>query len=99
MSHSITLTWVAPTNTSVTSYDVRRALVTAGVDGPFVEISNPEPTATTYVDNGPFVEGATYAYEVLARNSAGESVPSAEVRATIPFLVPDAPTALVAKAV
>jgi hypothetical protein len=99
MAHSVVLTWVAPaTGGTPVSYDVKRALVTAGVVGAFASIANPEPTATTYTDLGPFVEGDTYSYEVSSVNSAGESTPSTSVTVTIPVSLPQPPTGLVAVA-
>lgn len=97
MSHSVKLTWNAPTTGSaVVSYDVKRADVSlSGTVGPFVSIASPEPTATTYTDNGPFLEGATYEYEVCSVNPSGESTPCPAVTAKIPFSIPDAPTNLV----
>lgn len=100
MAHSVTLTWVAPTTGDApVSYDVQRALVTAGVVGAYASIANPEPTALTYTDNGPFAEGGEYAYQVASVNSAGESAPCAAVEVTIPISQPNPPTGLVAKAV
>jgi hypothetical protein len=95
MSHSVTLTWVAPTTGTVVSYDVQRALVTGGTVGAYASIASPEPTTTTYTDVGPFVEGDTYSYQVCSVNSAGESSPCPSVTALIPFSVPGAPTGLV----
>lgn len=98
MAHSVTLTWSAPAGgAAVATYDVQRALVTGGVVGAFASIANPEPSATTYIDLGPFVEGATYEYQVSSVNPAGESTPCPAVTATIPFSVPGTPTGLVAK--
>lgn len=98
MSHSVTLTWTPPVGGAIPlTYDVQRAPVVGGVVGAFVSIDTPEITAATYVDNGPFVEGSSYAYQVCSVNSAGESVPCAEVTVIIPFSIPGAPTNLVAK--
>lgn len=97
MSHSVKLTWNAPAaGSTVASYDVQRALVTSGIVGAFTSIASPFPTATTYTDNGPFTEGATYSYQVCSVNAAGESTPCPAVTAKIPFSLPDAPTNLVA---
>lgn len=95
--HSVKLTWVPPVaGATVASYDVQRALVNAGVIGAYASIAS--PTAPSYTDLGPFVEGQTYEYQVMAVNAGGESVPCPAVAAKIPFSVPDAPTNLVAVA-
>jgi|ERR1700677_63381 len=99
MAHSVALTWTPPTaGGTVVSYDVKRAPVTAGVIGTYASIASPEPTAATYTDLGPFVEGNQYSYDVSSVNSAGESAPCTAVTVTIPFSLPDAPTNLVATA-
>lgn len=94
MPHSVTLTWIPPTSGTVVAYDVKRAPVTGGVTGSFVSIANPEPTTATYVDNGPFVEGAQYAYEVCSVNPSAESVPCQAVVVTVPYFPPNPPTGL-----
>lgn len=92
MSHSVTLNWDAPVaGQTVASYNVKRATAQSG---PYTIVGT--PTAHLFVDNTNLVEGTTYWYEVTAVNSAGESAPSAAVSAAIPFLVPSAPTGLVA---
>lgn len=91
MAHSVTLTWVAPATGTVTSYNVKRASAAAG---PFTAVGT--ATSPTFVDTANLTEGQTYFYEVTAVNSAGESAPSGEVTAIIPFSVPSAPTGLVA---
>lgn len=96
MAHKVVLTWQAPATGTVASYDVKRAPVTGGVIGAFASIANPEPTTTTYEDDGPFTEGAVLAYEVASVNPAGESAPCAAVTVTIPFSAPGVPTNLVA---
>lgn len=98
MAHKVVLTWQAPTTGVVTSYDVKRAPVVNGVLGAFVSIANPEPTVTTYEDDGPFVEGQTFEYEVCSVNPAGESAPCPAVTEIIPFSLPGAPTNLVGEA-
>jgi hypothetical protein len=94
MSHSVVLTWIAPTaGDAVVSYDVKRAPASAGVIGTYASIANPEPTATTYTDTT-VVAGNEYSYEVCSVNTAGESVPCSNVLVTIPVSVPNAPTGL-----
>lgn len=96
--HKVILTWTAPsTGSTVASYDVQRALANQ-TPLVFVSIANPEPTTTTFTDNGPFVEGQSYEYQVSSVNPAGESSPCPEVTVTIPFSVPASPTGLVATA-
>lgn len=99
MAHAVNLTWVAPVGGgTVVSYDVQRAPIVQGVIGQFASIANPEPASTAYTDNGPFVEGQQYEYQVRSVNSAGESAPCPEFTVTIPFSVPNAPTGLVGTA-
>lgn len=93
MAHSVTLNWAAPAGSVVTAYNVKRAATAAG---PFVQIGT-SPT-TSFVDTN-VVEGQTYFYDVTAVNSAGEGAPSNTANASVPFLVPGAPTNLVATAV
>lgn len=97
--HSVILTWIPPTSGgTVVSYDVKRAPVVAGVTGTYASIASPEPTAATYTDIGPFVEGNQYSYDVSSVNSAGESAPCTAVTVTIPFSLPQPPTGLSAVA-
>jgi fibronectin type 3 domain-containing protein len=94
MTHQVVLTWTAPTTGDApTSYDVKRAPVTAGVVGTFASIASPEPTATTYTDTA-VVAGQEYAYEVCSVNAAGESTPCPDITVTIPVSAPNPPTGL-----
>jgi hypothetical protein len=94
LAHSVVLTWVAPTSGDpVTSYDVKRAPAPGGVIGAYASIASPEPTTTTYTDTA-VVGGTEYAYEVCSVNSAGESVPCADILVTVPLAVPLPPTSL-----
>jgi subtilase family serine protease len=84
----ITLSWSAPSGTSLT-YNVYRGatsgsetLLTTGV------------TTVNYADTG-LTNGSTYYYQVTAVNSVGEGARSIEVSAT-PATVPGAPTSLTA---
>lgn len=96
MAHRVDLNWLAPVSGSApTGYNVYRK--DTGSAAAFALIGS--SATLTFTDNDPnFVEGKSYDYEVTAFNTIGESVPSAAVSATIPFLVPDAPTDLVAEA-
>jgi fibronectin type 3 domain-containing protein len=89
MSHQAVLNWVAPTiGDPATSYNILRAAAQAG---PFVSIGT--STTTSYTDTS-VIAGTTYWYEVESVNSAGDSVPTAAVSATIPLAVPQAPSNL-----
>lgn len=92
MSHQINLTWAAPVGSTVVSYDIKRGTVKGS------EVSIGSSTAPSYVDTANLVEGTTYFYVVDSVNTAGESGPSNEVTATVPFSLPGAPTNLVAVA-
>ncbi len=92
MAHSVTLSWTAPTSGTPTSYNIKRSTVKGG------ETTEATSATTSYVDTVSLVEGTTYYYVVTAANSAGESGPSNEVAALVPFSVPSAPTNLVATA-
>ena len=94
MAHQVVLSWIAPVGGDApTSYDVKRAPVTAGVVGAFASIASPEPTATTYVDTT-VTAGTEYAYEVCSVNAAGESTPCPDITVTIPVSAPNPPTGL-----
>jgi hypothetical protein len=98
MAHQVILTWVAPTTGDpVVSYDVKRAPAPGGVIGTYVSIASPEPTTTSYIDTA-VTAGSEYSYEVCSVNASGESVPCANVLATIPLAVPQPPTGLAAVA-
>lgn len=92
MSHQVNLTWEAPVGSTVVSYDIKRGTVKGE------EISIGSSTVSSYIDTANLVEGVTYFYVVDSVNTAGESGPSNEVTATIPFSIPSAPTNLVAVA-
>lgn len=90
----VVLTW----NTSLTavSYNVKRATVSGG---PYTAIST-AVTATTYTDTA-VTNATSYYYVVSAVNASGESVNSAQVKATPAAPVvppPAAPTSLSATA-
>lgn len=93
MAHSVTLNWVAPAGSTVTSYNIKRGTSAAG---PFTQIGT--SATTSFVDTN-VTEGQTYFYDVTAVNTAGEGAASNTASASVPFLVPGAPTNLVATAV
>jgi fibronectin type 3 domain-containing protein len=92
MAHQVSLTWVAPTNTTVTSYNILRGTVKGQ------EVALGTSTTPSYVDTANLVEGDTYFYVVEAVNAQGVSAPSNEVSVTVPFSLPNPPTNLVAVA-
>jgi hypothetical protein len=65
--HSVSLTWVASTSTSVTGYNVYRS-TTSG--GPYTEVNSSLVTETTYTDST-VQAGETYYYVATAVNSQG----------------------------
>ena len=93
MAHTVTLNWVAPSGSVVTSYNVKRATAAAG---PFAQIGT--STTTSFVDSN-VTEGVSYWYEVDAVNATGEGAPSNVASASVPFQIPGAPTGLVATVV
>lgn len=93
MAHSITLSWSAPASGAPTSYNIKRSTTKGS------ETQVGTSSATSYVDTANLVEGTTYFYVVTAVNAGGESGPSNEVTALVPFSTPSAPTNLVATAV
>ena len=90
MAHTVTLYWVAPSGSVVTSYNVKRA---TSASGPFTSIVF--VSTTSFVDSN-VVEGQSYFYEVDAVNATGEGAPSNVASASVPFQIPGAPTGLVA---
>jgi FtsP/CotA-like multicopper oxidase with cupredoxin domain len=65
------LTWGDPKNEI--AFRVERAVVTAGVPGEFGQIGTTLANVTTYTDETT-MEGAEYAYRVVAKNQAGEVI-------------------------
>jgi fibronectin type 3 domain-containing protein len=90
VAHSVTLNWDAPVGSTVVSYDIKRGTVKGS------EVSIGSSTTTSYTDTANLIEGDTYFYVVDSVNAAGESGPSNEVTATVPFSLPGVPTNLVA---
>ena len=67
---SITLTWDAPDDDSVTGYQILRRRPKEGEDTLEVYVSDTGGTATSYTDTGP-PAGTLYVYRVKAINEAG----------------------------
>ncbi len=68
--------------------------VTGGSVTTLTAPANPLPisTNTTFVDPAPLVEGAPYEYDIVARNSFGDSTPVLTGTLTAPISIPLAPT-------
>lgn len=101
--HSVTLnwSWTQGTGDPATGFHVQRGTVTGG---PYTVIGTvSSPTTLTFTDTG-VAAGQTFFYVVTAFNPAasttsnpgGDSLPSNEAKAVIPFLAPQAPTGLTA---
>lgn len=90
--HSVTLTWVAPTTGGpVTGFNIKRSATT----GTEVTVGTTVAPVVTFID--PFQiadEGKKFFYVVTSTGPGGESLPSNEANATIPFSVSGAPTGL-----
>jgi fibronectin type 3 domain-containing protein len=91
-SHSVALTWTAPTGgSSVTGYNPYRG-TTKG--GPYTVLVTTPVAGTTYTDTSGLVEGTTYFYVVTSVGPGGESVSSNEASALIPVSKPLPPSNL-----
>ena len=77
---SITLTWDAPNDASVTGYQILRRRPTEGEDALSIYVENTGSTATTFTDTN-VVAGIRYVYRVKAINEAGTGRQSNFVRA------------------
>ena len=80
-SHSVALTWNTSPTSGINGYNVFRGTA-SGAEGTTPLNSSPI-SGLTYTDTT-VVSGQTYFYVVTAVNSAGNSVPSNEVPASIP---------------
>lgn len=90
--HQVSLAWaVNNSGGTVAGFNVKRSLATGG---PYTLIGSTKLPIVQYVDSLGLVDGTTYFYVVTATGPGGESGPSNEVKATIPFLPPAAPTGL-----
>jgi endoglucanase len=87
MAHSVTLTWIASTDT-VSGYNVYRGTSGAGSEGASPINGTTLVTGLTYVDTN-VADGTSYEYYVEAVSAAGlSSVPSVQVSATVPVAPP-----------
>ena len=78
---SITLSWEAPDDDSVTGYQILRRRPTQGEDTPLVYVEDTGSTATTYTDTN-VTAGVRHVYRVKAINSAGVGAQSNYVNPT-----------------
>ena len=76
---SVTLTWEAPDDDSVTGYQILRRRPAEGENTLLVYEENTESTATTYIDTD-VTAGTRHVYRVKAINDAGLSSWSNYVR-------------------
>ena len=96
---SVTLTWGAPQDDSITGYVILRRIRVNDQGGDFsVLVANTETAATTYTDDT-VAASTTYTYRIKAINEAGTSERSRWVHIDTPAPpVPDQPTGLEATA-
>lgn len=81
----VALSWTAPPNFDVASYNIYRASITNGTVGAYTKIDT--SNTTTYNDTNP-TAGATYSYEVTAVSNNGDEGPvSNAATVTIPTAV------------
>ena len=78
---NIVLTWSAPSDNSVTGYQVLRRRPTEGEEALLVYVSDTSSTATAYTDTN-VTAGVRHVYRVKAINSAGTGPRSNYARAT-----------------
>jgi hypothetical protein len=81
VAHSVTLSWVASTSTTVVGYNIYRGSVSGG---PYSKLNSTPNAGLTYTDST-VAAGQTYFYVVTAVDSSGnESVVSNEAAVTVP---------------
>ena len=78
---SVTLTWDAPGEDSVTGYQILRRNADAGEDAVSVYVSDTGSAATSYTDTN-VAAGTKYMYRVKAINEAGVGPQSRRVMIT-----------------
>jgi invasion protein IalB len=102
----INLTWTDPTPPlpvnlgnpkNEIGFRVERATITGGSPGPFAAIGASLANATAFVDSS-VSAGVLYAYQVVAYNAAGDSVPSNMIITSTTVSAPTAPTSVTAVA-
>lgn len=92
--HQAAISWVAPaTGDAPLSYDVQRALVTAGVAGAFASIASVQAPTVTYLDTT-VIGGDSYEFRVASVNAGGESAFVTSSVELIPLAAPAPPTGL-----
>jgi hypothetical protein len=99
--HCVVINWSAPTSGTVpTGYNVYTGGTTKGqcssvTASSCTKIGSVTASVLTFTQNSStttmLTEGATYYYVLTSTNGTSESVPSVEVSAVIPFLVPGSP--------
>lgn len=92
--HSVTLSWAWAQGTGdpAFGFHVQRS-ATAG--GPYAVIASVPVATLMYIDSS-VKAGEKWYYVVTAYNSGGDSLPTAEVSALIPFQAPTTPSGLTA---
>lgn len=90
-THQVTLSCIAPVGGGkVTGYKFQRG-VTSG--GPYADVGT--ATLCSFIDSDTaLTEGTTYYYVARSTGPGGQSGPSNEASALIPFLPPNPPTGL-----
>ena len=81
---AVNLTWAPPALTTQTGYQVQRATVTGGVQGPWAPVGPVLGIGSTTYSDTSVAPATTYAYRVVASNAAGPSAPSNVVTVTTP---------------
>lgn len=101
-AHGVTLawSWAQGSGGTCAGFNVKRAILAGG---PYTTVGTIASCATTsYADNSGagnvLTEGTKYYYVVTATGPGGESAPSNEANASIPFSVPALPSGLSATA-
>ena len=84
---SVTLSWDAPGDDTITGYQILRRDIVKQDSGVFTTVANTGTTATTYTDRGAAPE-TRYAYRVRAVNAAGTSKRSNYVKVTTKTAAP-----------
>jgi hypothetical protein len=81
--HSVALSWGASSSSTVTSYNVYRAVGASGSCGTYSTLGSTSNSVTSYTDNV-VTDGTTYCYAATAVDPSGESTYSNVAQAAIP---------------
>ncbi|MGC2537728.1 MAG: choice-of-anchor D domain-containing protein, partial [Candidatus Sulfotelmatobacter sp.] len=81
--HTVSLSWTASTSSSITSYNVYRAVYGTTSCGSYSNIGSTSSSITTYADSV-VTDGTTYCYATTAVDASGESGYSNITQAVIP---------------